>query len=297
MGDIDIGKRIFVKGFSPETTENELRAYFERFGTVKESKVVRDRNGFSKGYAFITFESQEVADKVRDQENLEFDGKSLNIGKAIRRKSKRNFGKYYYHRQDANESSGHGGYYAFSTSDGSMYYAMNQQPQFVLVPTYSPQMHYQSQNPYPQPSHSASQPIYTTTAVVGNSYLQPSPYSFPHGHSWNEVAAVPVNAAVVPKVHHQFAAESPTEIAVASTHGQPAQIVSLAIPAEGNYVSDVGAVSGVGELVFESPKGKAEKKVQAIKFLKKHEPSSPAGMSVPPTATIHVINGQVPSTQ
>lgn len=51
------------------------------------------------------------------------------------------------------------------------------------------------------------------------------------------------------------------------------------------------------QLVFESPKGKTEKKVQAIKFLKKHEPSSPAAISVPPTATIHLINGQVPSTQ
>lgn len=248
MSDIDIGKRIFVKGFSPETTENELRSYFERFGAVKESKVVRDRNGFSKGYAFITFESQEVADRVRDQESLEFEGKSLNIGKAVRRKSKRSFGKYYYHRQDVHDTSSHGSYYAFSTSDGSMYYSqMNQQPHFVLVPAYSPQMHYQSQSPYPQPSHSASQPIYTTTAVLGNSYLQPTPYSFSPGHSWNEVAAVPVNAAVVPKVHHQFPSENQTEIAVASTHAPPAQIVSLAIP-EGNYVSDVGAVSGVGEV-------------------------------------------------
>jgi len=244
MGDIDIGKRIFVKGFSPETTENELREYFQDFGTVKESKVVRDRNGFSKGYAFITFESQEVADQVRDQDCLEFKGKSLNVGRAVRRKSKRNFGRYYYNRQDAGESPNHGSYYAFSTSDGSMYYAMNQQPHFILVPAYSPQMHYQSQSPYPQHSHSASQPIYTTTAVVGNSYLQPTPYSFPPGHSWNEVAAVPMNAAtVVPKVHHQFSAENPTEIAVASTHGQPAQIVSLAIP-EGNYVPEVGTVSG-----------------------------------------------------
>ena len=51
------------------------------------------------------------------------------------------------------------------------------------------------------------------------------------------------------------------------------------------------------QLVFESPKGKAEKKVPSIKFLKKHEPPSPAGLQVAPTATIHVINGQVPSTQ
>ena len=243
MGDIDIGKRIFVKGFSPETTENELREYFQDFGTVKESKVVRDRNGFSKGYAFITFESQEVADQVRDQDSLEFRGKSLNVGKAVRRKSKRSFGKYYCHRQEPGESPPHGSYYAFSTSDGSMYYAMNpQQPHFVLVPAYSPQMHCQSQSPYPH-SHSSSPSIYTPTAVVGNSYLQPPPYSFHHGHSWNEIAAVPMNAAVVPKVHHQFSAENPTEIAVATTHAQPAQIVSLAIP-EGNYVPEVGTVAG-----------------------------------------------------
>lgn len=54
----------------------------------------------------------------------------------------------------------------------------------------------------------------------------------------------------------------------------------------------------VSQIVFESPKGKtSDKKVSAIKFLKKHEPSSPAGLPVAPTATIHLINGQVPSTQ
>ena len=52
------------------------------------------------------------------------------------------------------------------------------------------------------------------------------------------------------------------------------------------------------QLVFESPKGKtAEKKVPSIKFLKKHEPSNPGGLPVTPAATIHLINGQVPSTQ
>lgn len=56
MGDIDIGKWIFVKGFFLEIIENELRVYFERFGIVKESKVVWDCNGFSKGYVFIIFE-------------------------------------------------------------------------------------------------------------------------------------------------------------------------------------------------------------------------------------------------
>lgn len=56
MGDIDIGKWIFVKGFFLEIIENELRVYFERFGVVKESKVVWDCNGFSKGYVFIIFE-------------------------------------------------------------------------------------------------------------------------------------------------------------------------------------------------------------------------------------------------
>ncbi|EDO31802.1 predicted protein, partial [Nematostella vectensis] len=65
MGDQDISKRIFVKGFNRETTESELRAFFEEYGVVKESKIVRDKHGVSKGYAFITFESQEVADGLR----------------------------------------------------------------------------------------------------------------------------------------------------------------------------------------------------------------------------------------
>ena len=245
MADLDIAKRIFVKGFPRESSESELRSFFEEYGAVKESKIVRDRNGVSKGYAFITFETEEVADEIRDKEVVEFREKRLSIGKAVRRKNGRPFGRcnahFHHHRHEmsADGSPTHGGYYqtSYPAADGSVYFGSVQQQQqqhYVLVPAYSPaspQMHYQSQNPYSQHSHSPSQPIYTTTAVLGNTYL-PSPYPY----SWNEMAAVPVNATVgvVPKVH-SYGAESSTEIAFAS--GQPAQIVSLAAVTDGSHLT------------------------------------------------------------
>lgn len=236
-----------MKGFPRECSESELKCFFEEYGSVRESKIVRDRNGVSKGYAFITFETQEVADEVRDQDVVEFKEKRLSIGKAVRRKSGKPFGRFnphfHQHRHEmASDGPGsHTAYYqaTYSPSDGSVYYSPVQQQQqqqqhFVLVPAYSqmsPQMHYQSQNPYSQHSHSTSQPVYTTTAVVGNSYLPPSPYPY----SWNEMA-LPMNTTlgVMPKVH-PFSAENPAELAVAS--GQPAQIVSLTAIADGNYLS------------------------------------------------------------
>ncbi|CDW59482.1 protein boule [Trichuris trichiura] len=83
-----IPNRIFVGGFPPVTVEHELRTFFEKFGCVKEVKIIRDPSGTSKGYGFITYETDEEAKKMQEKaEPLEFKGRNLNIGPAVRKAS------------------------------------------------------------------------------------------------------------------------------------------------------------------------------------------------------------------
>ncbi|XP_032659507.1 protein boule-like [Chelonoidis abingdonii] len=81
-----IPNRIFVGGIDFKTNENDLRKFFAQYGCVKEVKIVNDRAGVSKGYGFITFETQEDAQKIlQEAEKLNYKDKKLNIGPAIRK--------------------------------------------------------------------------------------------------------------------------------------------------------------------------------------------------------------------
>lgn len=39
-------------------TENDLRREFEGFGSIERVRIVRDKKGRSRGYAFIVFERE-----------------------------------------------------------------------------------------------------------------------------------------------------------------------------------------------------------------------------------------------
>lgn len=81
-----IPNRVFVGGIDFKTKEEDLQKFFCSFGIVRDTKIIRDRAEVSKGYGFVTFETAEEADKVRDQqESLYLNGKKLNIGPAVRK--------------------------------------------------------------------------------------------------------------------------------------------------------------------------------------------------------------------
>ncbi|KAF8570591.1 hypothetical protein P879_01432 [Paragonimus westermani] len=85
-----IPNRIFVGGIPSNTTEQELKTFFSSFGQVKDVKIINDRLGVSKGsYGFVTFESQEMAEKIikNESETLIFKDRKLNIGHAIRKQA------------------------------------------------------------------------------------------------------------------------------------------------------------------------------------------------------------------
>lgn len=48
-----------------QTTEDDLRTFFGKFGQVKDVKIISDRSGLSKGnYGFVTFEHQDTAERI-----------------------------------------------------------------------------------------------------------------------------------------------------------------------------------------------------------------------------------------
>ncbi|XP_041365107.1 protein boule-like isoform X2 [Gigantopelta aegis] len=86
-----IPNRIFVGGIAANvnsaTTEAELKQFFSAYGAVKDTKIIADRAGVSKGYGFVTFENQEDAERIikKESDNLVFKDRKLNIGPAIRK--------------------------------------------------------------------------------------------------------------------------------------------------------------------------------------------------------------------
>ncbi|XP_051283995.1 protein boule-like [Dicentrarchus labrax] len=81
-----IPNRIFVGGIDYKVNESDLRRVFSQHGAVKEVKIVIDRSGMSKGYGFVTFETQEDALKIlHDVNGICFKDKKLSIGQAVRK--------------------------------------------------------------------------------------------------------------------------------------------------------------------------------------------------------------------
>jgi RNA recognition motif-containing protein len=66
--------KLYVGNLSYDTTEDDLRSLFTQVGTVNEVALIKDRDtGTSKGFAFVTMNSQEEANKAIAQ----FNGQTL----------------------------------------------------------------------------------------------------------------------------------------------------------------------------------------------------------------------------
>ncbi|KAJ7363141.1 hypothetical protein OS493_011419 [Desmophyllum pertusum] len=82
---IKIPYRIFVGGIAFNTTKDELKEFFSRYGAVRDTKIIRDGEGLSKGYGFVTFYREEDAQKVMNMGTIFFKEKRLNISEAFRK--------------------------------------------------------------------------------------------------------------------------------------------------------------------------------------------------------------------
>jgi len=80
---------IFVKNLDEEVTEDELKEQFGAFGEITSLALMKNEEGKSKGFAFINFDSMEVARAAVEEKNgFEFKGKAMYVGRA-QKKSER----------------------------------------------------------------------------------------------------------------------------------------------------------------------------------------------------------------
>jgi len=75
--------KIYVGNLSFETTEDGLRQAFSEFGGIDDLALIKDREtGRSKGFAFITFDSQEAAERALEMNEQQLDGRAVKVNMA-----------------------------------------------------------------------------------------------------------------------------------------------------------------------------------------------------------------------
>ncbi|XP_051128802.1 heterogeneous nuclear ribonucleoprotein 1-like isoform X2 [Andrographis paniculata] len=85
--------KLFVGGISWETNEERLREYFETFGEVVETVIIKDRaTGCARGFGFAVFADASVAERVVKERHV-IDGKVVEAKKAIPRDNHLSFNK------------------------------------------------------------------------------------------------------------------------------------------------------------------------------------------------------------
>jgi RNA recognition motif-containing protein len=76
-----MGKKLFVGGLAWATNDDSLSKAFKEYGAVEEAKVVCERDsGRSRGFGFVTFETEEGAMAAQKGMNgQEMDGRQLRV--------------------------------------------------------------------------------------------------------------------------------------------------------------------------------------------------------------------------
>ena len=79
-----MAKKLYVGGLPYSTTQDELKAAFEKAGEVASATVIMDRmTGRSKGFGFVEFNDDAAADKAVDMMNgADFGGRKLTVNEA-----------------------------------------------------------------------------------------------------------------------------------------------------------------------------------------------------------------------
>ena len=78
--------KIYVGNLAYETTEDSLREAFTQYGRIDDLVLIKDRDtGRSKGFGFITFDSQQAAEAALKMDAQQLDGRAIKVNIAKER--------------------------------------------------------------------------------------------------------------------------------------------------------------------------------------------------------------------
>jgi RNA recognition motif-containing protein len=82
-----MGNRLFVGNLSYQTTDAELRSEFSKCGTVKDARVITDREtGRSRGFGFVEFATDgEAATAIQALDQQQLGGRNISVREAEQR--------------------------------------------------------------------------------------------------------------------------------------------------------------------------------------------------------------------
>lgn len=72
--------KIFIGNLSFKMNESELEQYFSGFGNIEEVVIPTDReSGRSRGFAFVTFESQDSVQEALAMDGQDVGGRNISV--------------------------------------------------------------------------------------------------------------------------------------------------------------------------------------------------------------------------
>jgi len=75
--------KLYIGNFPYSVDESQLREMFSAYGEIQDIALIKDREtGRSKGFAFITFASQQAAEKALELNGRDLDGRALKVNMA-----------------------------------------------------------------------------------------------------------------------------------------------------------------------------------------------------------------------
>jgi len=146
-------KKIFVGGLSATTSLEDIRAYFEQFSKVKGAMLAYDKvTSRHRGFGFVTFDNEDVVDKICEIHFHEINGKMVESKKALPKEPRLSF----YSSYTSQYYGGQGG--QLSPPGARNYYGPNPyQGMYMNGNRYYQQQHNPSQGYYDRPNNNSNE--------------------------------------------------------------------------------------------------------------------------------------------